>query len=167
MVPNKQWMDIEDRTSKDYVEGVDAFLNYVFKELDAREQIRCPCKKCRNTKINTKEEVRLHLFIHGFFSSYRTWRHHVKKRPVLLNTNTDVRDAGVFDMLRGACGVTSTQSSGISNMDDNSEDNNEHVPNSEAATFYELLNDAKQPIYNGCKDSNCETASFKVLASCE
>ncbi|OMO50353.1 hypothetical protein CCACVL1_30494 [Corchorus capsularis] len=31
--------------------------------------------------------------------------------------------------------VTGTQSSGISDMDGNAEDNNEHVPNDEAAMF--------------------------------
>ncbi|OMP08961.1 hypothetical protein COLO4_05951 [Corchorus olitorius] len=112
MVPNKQWMDIEDRTSEDYVEGVDAFLNYA------------------------------------------TWRHHVEtKADIAKDTNTSVRDAEVFDMLCDACGVTGTQSNGISDMDGNAEDNNEHVPNDEAAMFYELLNDAKQPLYDECKDS--------------
>ncbi|OMO99780.1 hypothetical protein CCACVL1_03635 [Corchorus capsularis] len=39
--------------------------------------------------------------------SYRTWRHHgEKKADVAKDTNTEVRDVGVFDMLRDACGVT-------------------------------------------------------------
>ena len=59
MTLNKEWVTIEDRTSHEYVKGVDDFLNFVFSSVlvsDANATIRYPCDKCRN--INLKKGLK-------------------------------------------------------------------------------------------------------------
>ena len=52
MILNKAWVKVKDRSSIDYVNGVDEFLNFALSKVreDDRDSttIRCPCNSCRN-----------------------------------------------------------------------------------------------------------------------
>ena len=42
MVPNKDWMNIENYRSEDYEKGVKSSFDYAFTKLETKF-IRCPC----------------------------------------------------------------------------------------------------------------------------
>jgi len=42
---NKRWMSF-DRLSKEYLDGVEDFLNHAFSKKQAGEKIPCPCIEC-------------------------------------------------------------------------------------------------------------------------
>ena len=149
MAPNKRWINILDRPDPHYRAGVDAFLNFAFKEEE--DQIRCPCNGCRNIYVKTRSEVKFHLFKYGILRSYKFWHNHGEtgfgdnsednsESVTPMTTNDSMKD-----MLHDACGFVGmdTEPSDIFDIDGNEDINNEHVPNAEAAKFYRLLKDAK------------------------
>ncbi|KAL0345548.1 UNVERIFIED_CONTAM: hypothetical protein Sradi_4386100 [Sesamum radiatum] len=40
------------------------------------DKIRCPCRKCKNTKFRTPDEVSYHLCMLGFIPEYYNWTSH-------------------------------------------------------------------------------------------
>ncbi|KAL0303177.1 UNVERIFIED_CONTAM: hypothetical protein Sradi_6185800 [Sesamum radiatum] len=40
------------------------------------DKIRCPCRKCKNTKFRTPDEVSYHLCMRGFTAEYYNWTSH-------------------------------------------------------------------------------------------
>ncbi|KAL0423496.1 UNVERIFIED_CONTAM: hypothetical protein Sradi_0884400 [Sesamum radiatum] len=40
------------------------------------DRIRCPCRKCKNTKFGTPDEVSYHLCVRGFMAEYYNWTSH-------------------------------------------------------------------------------------------
>ncbi|KAL2934532.1 Nuclear egress protein 2 [Bienertia sinuspersici] len=79
MAFNKEWMKIIDRTSREYREGVDSFLNFTFSNItegDDTTTVRCPCDKCRNLVFKKKCDVRFDVLKYGMYENYTTWNLH-------------------------------------------------------------------------------------------
>jgi hypothetical protein len=67
------------RLCNEYIKGVDAFINFVKKDMldNIRGNICCPCKHCKNEKrYHTDDVLRSHLIKHGFMEDYRYWNKH-------------------------------------------------------------------------------------------
>ncbi|KAL7196008.1 hypothetical protein ACSBR1_036106 [Camellia fascicularis] len=70
---DKSWMMIKDRLkSKEYLEGVQSFIEFATKNLGPQDEIRCPCVDCLNSTKFSRHVVRLHLIQRGIACSYRT-----------------------------------------------------------------------------------------------
>ena len=67
---NKNWMQIDNRLSIDYRNGVKDFLDFAFKHADLRDKIWCPCIKCNKTQYKSRDDVEADLVIHGIVPSY-------------------------------------------------------------------------------------------------
>ncbi|KAK1363523.1 hypothetical protein POM88_039084 [Heracleum sosnowskyi] len=53
---NKDWIDLVNRTSHDYVNGVEKFLDFAFsKRPPGTKEITCPCKNCSNRYHRDRE----------------------------------------------------------------------------------------------------------------
>jgi hypothetical protein len=67
------------RLCNEYTKGVDAFINFVMKDMldNIRGNLYCPCKHCKNEKRYHADDVlRSHLIKHGFMDDYRCWNKH-------------------------------------------------------------------------------------------
>ena len=158
MAPNKQWMTITDMTSKEYIEGVDNFLNWAFSFSKVGKRIQCPCVACRNTVFADRVSVRFYLFKNGFYSGYTFWIHHGEKIEELGTyncTDQDHDDGNVddfSDLVYDACGGANIEMTQTDVMFENQQNVENQSPNEQAAKFYKLLEDAQQKLYPGCVD---------------
>lgn len=65
---SKKWM-YYDRVSKEYLDGVENFLNYAFRE---RETISCPCSQCVLYYQINRATAYDHLVVNGVMPSHDT-----------------------------------------------------------------------------------------------
>ncbi|KAL0448254.1 UNVERIFIED_CONTAM: hypothetical protein Slati_1381800 [Sesamum latifolium] len=54
-----------------FEDGVKTFIEWAIGD-----KIRCPCRKCKNTKFRTPDEVSYHLCMRGFTIEYYNWTFH-------------------------------------------------------------------------------------------
>ncbi|OIT36949.1 hypothetical protein A4A49_53602, partial [Nicotiana attenuata] len=52
---------VDNRLDDTYLIGVQKFLDYAFRRTGELYEIRCPCIKCCNTTLGTRETVEIHL----------------------------------------------------------------------------------------------------------
>ncbi|CAN1159516.1 hypothetical protein LINPERHAP2_LOCUS22757 [Linum perenne] len=77
MAPNKDWMNLlHDRLGEEYTRGVTEFLNYAFQRNGGGDEIRCPCVKCMNGRLENRDTVRVHLQLYGIVQNYTFWFRH-------------------------------------------------------------------------------------------
>ena len=71
----KEWMGEVNRVGDVHVKGVRDFVKYAKRNLE-REEISCPCVRCRNGKCLRWTEVELHLVKWGMQQDYTFWKFH-------------------------------------------------------------------------------------------
>ncbi|XP_042465681.1 uncharacterized protein LOC122048146 [Zingiber officinale] len=158
MTPDKKWMDfINDRLGEAYGQGIENFLDYAFERTRETNEIRCPCVKCAKAHFGSRESVKMHLIVYGILQNYRFWYHHGEKPEDDLeihNSETEVDDNDhlMEDLLRDL----------HPHYDDSKCANISEEPNDEAKNFYRLLNDSKEPLYQGSRVSKL-LALIKLL----
>ncbi|KAM2547018.1 hypothetical protein EV2_019588 [Malus domestica] len=75
---DKSWMQ-SGRSSEDYFNGVETFLDYAYNHLQPDDaKILCPCVKCSNRYKKVKVEVQQHLLYNGIIKNYTRWHLHGK-----------------------------------------------------------------------------------------
>jgi hypothetical protein len=69
MSSNQCWM-YGSRLCNEYIKGLDAFINFVKKDMldNVRENLCCPCKHCKNEKKYRTDNVLRSYLIHGGLS---------------------------------------------------------------------------------------------------
>jgi len=67
-----------NRTSLEYRNGVEAFLDFAFTNAGGCKLIVCPCNKCKvgYNHCFTRDVVAHHLMFNGFWLDYKEWVHH-------------------------------------------------------------------------------------------
>lgn len=161
---SKKWM-YYDRVSKEYLDGVENFLNYAFRE---RETISCPCSQCVLYYQINRATAYDHLVVNGVMPSHDTlFCHgeslnesnstHVNNYRQLTTRGDDMR--GMIHDVSG--GFTQSMDSDISErgeMEPNSEENNTNPSinqsHPEVDKFEQLLKDSNEELYPGCKKFN-------------
>ena len=74
---DKSWIDFRNRCSKEYINGIEGFLNYAYANKNIETtKIYCPCKRCANRVYHARQTVRDHLEMHGFDKTYKVWIFH-------------------------------------------------------------------------------------------
>ena len=70
----------------EFLAGVTEFIEFASSHHECMdgEKIRCPCRKCKNTKFLTIEEVIVHLYQRGFKEDYYDWTAH-GETPMIVN----------------------------------------------------------------------------------
>ena len=163
---DKSWIH-ESRVSKTFEDGVIQFLDFAFaNSTDGR--IKCPCKNCNNTFRRDKDIVKEHMICDGldigYFSNIWIYHGELDSTQARLNNEQPVQVDDMHGMLCNAFGVLDDSSSEFDGADlsgggdDNNGGNDENIdggnrenPNDDAETFYNLLKDAEQELYPGCK----------------
>jgi len=71
----RTWMNCR-LFSKEHLDGVTEFMDFVSENLSGNQEILCPCRKCLNRLNRHKGDVEDHLLIYGMSSTYTRWIHH-------------------------------------------------------------------------------------------
>ncbi|KAL0311572.1 UNVERIFIED_CONTAM: hypothetical protein Sangu_2451900 [Sesamum angustifolium] len=64
--------------TSEFEDAVNTFIKWAKgqrRHMDG-DKIRCPCRKCKNTKFGTPDEVSYHLCMRGFMVKYYNWTSH-------------------------------------------------------------------------------------------
>ena len=77
------------RHTKTYLQGVNSFLAFAFRNSAVGSKILCPCRKCVNSFWKEASEVREHLICDGFLKGYRTWTLHGEGSSSMNHVNHD------------------------------------------------------------------------------
>ncbi|KAI9127246.1 hypothetical protein K1719_001805 [Acacia pycnantha] len=161
---NKSWLNIKDRGNITYIRGVDHFLEWAFTQHGVTNEIRCPCKKCRNVSFKVKTDVRADLLIKGFWDSYKLWDLHGEASRYRSGCETSRRvvendtyeDENFIRMVCDAYGVPRGD-----DMDSGLNDSEE--PNAHTKRFFDLLKDAEKDLYPGCNKISKLSFIVKLL----
>ncbi|KMS95836.1 hypothetical protein BVRB_004600 [Beta vulgaris subsp. vulgaris] len=156
---DKEWMKLKDRGAPQYLNGIDNFLDFAFNNSSVDHagnqigtKIRCPCCRCANVHYKTRSEVRFDLLRNGILQSYIVWdKHGEDYNDVSLESeaNTDCDgdvDEEMLDMLQVGCGVAGMGLLGGHDRGDDDHSEEAQEPSGEAARFYRLLQDYKDPL---------------------
>ncbi|CAA0831001.1 Unknown protein [Striga hermonthica] len=73
---DKSWMCLADRRLPEYEDGVKNFLDFAYYSKQGSDKIRCPCKKCNNVCLRSRDNVEADLLEYGILQSYITWMLH-------------------------------------------------------------------------------------------
>ncbi|XP_012575366.1 uncharacterized protein [Cicer arietinum] len=149
---DKEWTKLA-RESKEYQNGVDFFLDYAYTKGKPRgKEISCPCAECYNTNWFTRKVVRNHLIALGFRKGYDFWVRHgeeIRKPNDLnddhVNDEEDQIDELLFERFRDVIQEECEFNEGLKE---------------DAKKFYNLVEEAKQELYPGCK--NFSKLSFRI-----
>ncbi|KAH0697941.1 hypothetical protein KY289_015423 [Solanum tuberosum] len=159
MAPSKQWMQLslDNRVDQAYLVGVKKFLDYDFRGSGEEDEIRCPCYKCCNTTLGTREMIDTHLKLYGIIQNYTLWYHHREHLGEPVSNSEDENDDEVEDyesedevpeLLKD---LYPSVNGGATHT--GYDDVVEEEPNVEAKRFYSLLKDLEQPLYQNSKAS--------------
>ncbi|KAL0536272.1 hypothetical protein IC582_025215 [Cucumis melo] len=131
------WMH-KSRLSKDYALGVENFISFGFSNTkDA--SIRCPCLKRGNCEKQSRTTIRDHLYVNGIDESYKIWFWHGEQLP----ESSLYEESSKFDTHM----YEENDVGSINEMIEVAHEEYSKDPNE----FEKLLNDAKKPLYEGCK----------------
>ncbi|KAF3614155.1 putative flowering time control protein FCA-like isoform X1 [Capsicum annuum] len=136
-------LDGRGAISSRFITGVNNFILFACSQQNCMScnNIRCPCKKCRNIKYKDFEMVRYHLFHDGFVKDYFVWKH---------QGETDLIDAAGPNFNHGYNNIESRPSHLYeSSIEEEHETSMEEEPNLEYQKFYELLHSADAKLYSG------------------
>jgi hypothetical protein len=127
--------------------------------------------KCQCTRFRSEDEIKLHLFKHGFQPNYWNWTSHGESfpgdeggssstaAPVLLapqNYNQHYPFAAMNDMIEDALGFN------VVNNGSEDEYEGDELPNAEAQRFFKLLKDTNTPLFEDSTESKL-TVCIKLL----
>ncbi|KAJ0585549.1 putative Transposase-associated domain-containing protein [Helianthus annuus] len=159
---DRGWMyektDSNGFLNSEYCDNVELFLDFAFSKEEVvdtwvnmhgetKRNIKCPCYKCQNISYRDRATVQKHLFKDGFMLRYEIWSEHGEKsnHDVGQSSTTmeidDDDDDGCKRMVLDnlcSCDYTSSTLEG-------------RVPNPEAKRFYDMLEAADEPLWEGEK----------------
>ncbi|KAL3831049.1 hypothetical protein ACJIZ3_019851 [Penstemon smallii] len=159
---DKSWIDLESKAPA-YLRGIDAFLDFAFKNRPNDTTISCPCEKCDNRYFKSRMDIRDHCFFNGFSKNYKNWTYHGEsyvpvQRPTIEASrfqNNELRVDNEGDNIVGLL----YEAMGMQRMSDNemndgesSENNDLSGANKETLQFYQMLEDASLELYPGCAE---------------
>ena len=83
----KSWINSDARHTKAYLQGVNSFLAFVFRNSVVGDKILCPYRKCVNSFWRDSSDIREHLICDGFLKGYTTWNLHGEASSSFVNTD--------------------------------------------------------------------------------
>ncbi|KAL8090867.1 hypothetical protein AgCh_040077 [Apium graveolens] len=150
----QHWIDERNNVLDEYKVGVKEFIDFALKKKDSKGNIRCPCNECGNLFFFQPDTVTYHLYRFSIIESYTTWDlHEERNRPPVQtrssSSHTGYRDDDMYDaheMLRDFREAHADF------------ENIEEEPNATARKFYEMVDNASEPLYPN--NANITTLSF-------
>ncbi|XP_047342834.1 uncharacterized protein LOC124946317 [Impatiens glandulifera] len=171
-IPDKSWMLLR-RDHPQYMKSVEQFINFA-QYSTGRENIDCPCVKCANRNYESVNIVKTHLIIHCIRMDYEFWCFHGER-----SSTNDIVDDGVDDVDDESNNEDDVneniieEDNAVDDIDNDVDDHymedilNDLYPNiqhsssedlvNDDKTFYKLLDDSKQHLYEGSRISKAST----------
>ncbi|CAN1784573.1 hypothetical protein LINPERHAP1_LOCUS16616 [Linum perenne] len=151
---DKSWIDLPNRHSRIYYDGIDKFLSFAYINRDSRSRIYCPCKKCENRYMYARLVVQQHIRDNGFWKKYKTWEKHGEVEGAMncmveQDNDSDYMEDDMVRLVHEALGGP-----GIDAADHTNEENQSEPPlgpNESTKRFFKLLESANLPLYPGSK----------------
>ncbi|KAL4574207.1 hypothetical protein LXL04_021033 [Taraxacum kok-saghyz] len=165
---DRDWMykrSYEGYLSMSYKAKVKDFLDVACSN-EVGDCIRCPCFRCKNKFFKTREEVELHLLQRGFTPNYTTWWAHGEREMLFQHegqSSDSMQDPNPIE------------DDGVMEDDDVTEDGDvngctrmlmdvlEESPNPSAQGFYDALEEANEPLWDGCENYTKLQAASELL----
>jgi hypothetical protein len=152
------------RLSNEYINGLDAFIDFVKKDMvdNGRGFICCSYKHCKNEKKYHSDDVlRTHLIKHGFKEDYRCWNKHgevglneAEMREEVPTDGVEEEDDDVneADILRLSDVNIVPRVNDIEEMVHNIErhTNDDQYSNGELVKYKKMIEDSNKPFYDSC-----------------
>ena len=167
-------MDNDGYLSSDYCIAVDEFLNFAFSQQRSVERkivgrdvvlrIKCPCRSCKIKHYKERDDVKLHLCQYGFIADYTTWWAHGERESRFQhegqcsNTMEDDEVDGCTRMVLEAMAPAVRNPATV-----HSNTWEEQVPNPAAKGFYDMLQAADEPLWEGCQSYSRLQAATRLL----
>lgn len=140
------------RNVPEYFDGVDAFMNFAFMDVPFDTKVRCPCCNCTCLRKWEKETVREHLYLDGVMKDKEFWKFYGEGGKDEGSRNV-CSGSPMHEMLVDAFQMR------MHNLSEHKDENIEPL-DADSKNFFELLQDAEQPAYLGCK--NFSKLSFLI-----
>ncbi|KAL2231065.1 UNVERIFIED_CONTAM: hypothetical protein Sindi_1700900 [Sesamum indicum] len=158
------WRRLDDNgfLLDEFVTRVDQeFLNFAFHNprFLNNEQIKCPCSKCGNTRFLNQSDTHLHIVKNGFTRGYNIWYAHGES----VNTRDDVGGSSTAPRVETSRYRTMVMDA-IGHEFSSNFTCAEQLPNPEAQKFFNLLKDADEPLWDGCKNHTKLSAVAQLLS---
>ncbi|XP_072079067.1 uncharacterized protein [Arachis hypogaea] len=155
---------------QEFVNGVRHFIDTVKKQPQFVLEggvLRCPCNKHKNKIFLTPDEVLLDLYKYGFMPRYWCWDSHGES-PLHLNVDHDNQEGTCSSPhanvpIRNSYESMVVDAAGPELMSQ-FEEHMEEPPNAEAKKFYDLLQSAQRPLFEGCMDHSELSMAVKMLS---
>ncbi|XP_075659328.1 uncharacterized protein LOC142629262 [Castanea sativa] len=142
---DKSWMPMaktpDGRLSRQYIEGVNTFINFARSVVDLSGNILYPCIHCVNCYRQSLQIVRIHLLHRGIMQSYVNWYNHGE--PRVLNENIHDNEMSDGDHMDGIDALVGDRIRG---------EPRNATEDEEERHFDKLEEDAKRELYPGCTD---------------
>lgn len=157
---NRAWMykrfdTVTNTISEEFLNGLESFLRFAQNQpsYKNRGDLLCPCSRCLNRKRLDADMVGNHLYERGFMDFYFIWTSHGEQCGYSGEASTsniqDHVDEGtnspVENMIHDEYQETNIPYGG-------SDENVFEEPSGDASIFFKRLEDAQQPIYEGCAE---------------
>lgn len=178
---NRKWM--YNRLTRDraleheFLMGVSQFIRHA-SELPSYkangDKMKCPCSKCKCGPWKSADEVSNHLINKGFMEDYYVWSWHGEfdqssRQGIPFcgsssRTNRGPNDFRHFeDMVYDAAGPDFVAHAMEQEGDYGQEEDVEEDPNPETQSFYEMLADSREPLWEGCETYSKLSATSYAL----
>ena len=76
LIMDRSWINLKDRASSEYFDGVANFIEIATNHLDEEERTRCPCSNCLNVNWNRLDVIERHLYKYSMSPTYKRWIFH-------------------------------------------------------------------------------------------
>ncbi|KAK1399146.1 hypothetical protein POM88_009009 [Heracleum sosnowskyi] len=147
---DRSWMgrrksSTEIGATAEFRAGCQVFLEYAYshpKCVNDKNQIRCPCHKCKNNNYLDRDIVNYHLLVTGFMKNYEEcWWAHGQTRDGGFTVNNPGSSSNYHmnEMVHNMAGP-----------DFDWEQAREQPMNSDAKDFFKLLDEGSEPLWDGC-----------------
>jgi hypothetical protein len=140
------------RHSKVYLQGVNSFLAFAFRNSAVGSKILCPCTKCVNSFWKEASEVREHLICDGFLKGYKIWNLHGEASSSVNYGNYDGGEVveesdeedDISDLLRDLA-------AGLDDRGDFDDNTSVLEPCAELVAIEKLVAENSKELYPNCK----------------
>ena len=177
----REWMYlriIDGFLNDQFVAGVEQFIEFC-KSMPRfnPQEVRCPCRKCKNRKLIPVEDVRYHLVLKGFVPHYYHWSSHGETDEMFAallaesrqneddsSTNTTpvpIYENQVEQMVYDGFNVRPHHTDPVQNEEVRTEREQYYpeAPNPDAQRMYDMLAAANRQLWPGCDVTQLEAAT--------
>ncbi|XP_074322874.1 uncharacterized protein LOC141659847 [Apium graveolens] len=161
---DRSWIDIPNKLSPDYANGIIEFIYVAEKRVDAKGMVLCPCCRCTNKKLQNINVIKVHLLSNGFLDTYKRWYYHgeqideVEDEMFINNEDAYVNDKH-NDLAEGLHDAIGTKYFNIGPTSDFVDQTLFNVDDKYDTLFKSL----HQPLYGNCKDFSLLSTVVKLM----